>query len=204
MKKIDNIIPIKYFYDQTGSQLYDEIMRVPDYYLFQSEKGILCKYASKICESIEPDSIILEIGYSNSEKILSSITPFDVRIYGNNFSENYPSVENRSLYFNNIAFTLAQAPSKPNFINENVDSNSQLTLTYNVQFNENNVNVSNKFTNIDNSINKLLNDTNINDISVNNLLVNTNVTDNSVSNLTTQVNILNIAVRIHDLNPITD
>ena len=91
MKKIDNIIPIKYFYDQTGSQLYDEIMRVPDYYLFQSEKGILCKYASKICESIEPDSIILEIGYSNSEKILpfskeGSLTKHSFHFIGNDIS----------------------------------------------------------------------------------------------------------------------
>ena len=128
---------------------------------------------------------LINNGSNNSEKILSSITPFDVRIYGNNFSENYPTIENRSLYFNNIAFTLAQAPSKPNFINENVNNNSQLTLTYNVEFNENNVNNSSAVLIeyiIDYSQNETLASSiyniNANDLSVNNSLININSNTN--------------------------
>ena len=133
---------------------------------------------------------LINNGSSNSEKILSSIAPFDVRIYGNNFSENYPTIENRSLYFNNIAFTLAQAPSKPNFINENVDSNSQLTLSYNVEFNENNVNSSSAVLIeyiIDYSQNETLASSiyniNANDLSVNNSLINVNSNTNTNFNV---------------------
>lgn len=91
----------------------------------------LSKYTSSIGN---PGSI----DYSKNS-IISSLDIFDLRIYGSNFSEQVPSIDNRSLYFYNIAFPPAQPPSQPNFINEIINSNSQFTITYDVSFTENDV-----------------------------------------------------------------
>ena len=70
--------------------------------------------------------------------IISSLNNFDLRIYGVNNSENYPNENTRSLYFNNIAFKLANPPSQPIFINNsNIQSNSGINLNYSVNFIEN-------------------------------------------------------------------
>ena len=66
------------------------------------------------------------------EKILSSNNLFDVRIYGVNYSENFPSIDERSIVFSSVGFLLALPPSSPNLINETVNSNSQITITYDV------------------------------------------------------------------------
>ena len=39
--------------------------------------------------------------------ILSKTDAFDIRIYGTNYAENYPTIHERSLYFNNISFVTA-------------------------------------------------------------------------------------------------
>lgn len=75
----------------------------------------------------------------NKNFIISSLDSFDLRLYGSNFSEQIPSIDERSLYFYNIAFPPAQPPSQPNFIGESINSNSQFTLTYDVSFTENQV-----------------------------------------------------------------
>ena len=81
------------------------------------------------------------IGSSDYSKnsIISSLNNFDLRIYGVNNSENYPNENTRSLYFNNIAFQLANPPSQPIFINNsNINSNSSINLNYEVDYIENN------------------------------------------------------------------
>ena len=64
--------------------------------------------------------------------ILSKLTPFDIRIYGVNYAENVPSIYDRSLYFNNIAFNRAFPPSQPIFNNITINNNSSLILKYEV------------------------------------------------------------------------
>lgn len=77
------------------------------------------------------------VDYSKNS-IISSLNNFDLRIYGVNNSENYPNENTRSLYFNNIAFKLANPPSQPIFINNsNIQSNSGINLNYSVNFIEN-------------------------------------------------------------------
>ena len=66
------------------------------------------------------------------EKILSSNNLFDVRIYGVNYSENFPPIDVRAMMFSSIGFLLALPPSSPNLINETINSNSQITITYDV------------------------------------------------------------------------
>ena len=41
-------LPPKYFYDERGSQLYEQICALPEYYLYQAELEILSTYATEI------------------------------------------------------------------------------------------------------------------------------------------------------------
>jgi hypothetical protein len=82
----------------------------------------------------------IDLNTHNSNRIISKLHPFSIRIYGINFALDIPTVENRSIYFNNINFLLAQAPSQPEFINyiiQRLGNNNKLILTYNVVEGEN-------------------------------------------------------------------
>ena len=41
----------KYFYDDEGSRLFREIMKLPEYYLTRAEHGILTNQAKAICDA---------------------------------------------------------------------------------------------------------------------------------------------------------
>ena len=68
--------------------------------------------------------------------IISKNLPFSIRVYGENYSSNYPSIENRALIFNNLSLTYINPPYKPLFIGSNSDHsanvalNNYVTLTY--------------------------------------------------------------------------
>lgn len=68
--------------------------------------------------------------------IISKNLPFSIRVYGENYSSNYPSIENRALIFNNLSLTYINPPYKPLFIGSNSDYsanvalNNYVTLTY--------------------------------------------------------------------------
>jgi cytoskeletal protein CcmA (bactofilin family) len=59
------------------------------------------------------------------------IVNFDVRIYGENSGANYPTVANRALIYQQIAFKGASPPGQPLFVSKTINSSAQLTLTYN-------------------------------------------------------------------------
>lgn len=60
-------IPSKYFYDATGSELFDQITRLPEYYLTRTETSILSEAAAGIMQQVEPDELI-ELGAGSAEK----------------------------------------------------------------------------------------------------------------------------------------
>ena len=64
--------------------------------------------------------------------ILSTLYPFDIRIYGINNGINDPTIENRALYFRGISFEPASAPTRPIFVSENILSTTSFTSTFNV------------------------------------------------------------------------
>jgi L-histidine N-alpha-methyltransferase len=57
----------KYFYDQRGSQLFEEITRLPEYYLTRAEREILVARASEI-ESITGARTLVELGAGSAAK----------------------------------------------------------------------------------------------------------------------------------------
>lgn len=61
-------IPCGYLYDDRGSQLYDDITKLEEYYPFETEKELLLQHASAIVSSIPAGSIVVELGCGTAEK----------------------------------------------------------------------------------------------------------------------------------------
>jgi L-histidine N-alpha-methyltransferase len=60
-------IPSKYFYDATGSELFDRICELPEYYLTRAEHALLERHAGDIAETTGAESL-LEIGSGMARK----------------------------------------------------------------------------------------------------------------------------------------
>ena len=56
----------KFFYDHTGSKLFDEICDLPEYYLTRSEQEIMQAYSAEIAEIIGPNASLIEFGSGSS------------------------------------------------------------------------------------------------------------------------------------------
>jgi dimethylhistidine N-methyltransferase len=62
-------LPPKYFYDETGSRLFEEITRTPEYYPTRTELGILQARASEIARLFPPGAALIEFGSGSSRKV---------------------------------------------------------------------------------------------------------------------------------------
>jgi len=60
-------IPSKYFYDDAGSRLFEEITRLPEYYQTRTEEGILRAAADPVVARFRPTEL-LELGSGDSRK----------------------------------------------------------------------------------------------------------------------------------------
>ncbi len=82
-------LPPKYFYDARGSELFDEITRLPEYYPTRAERAILVAHAGEIAAATGAQTLV-ELGSGTSEKTrlllralreagtLRRFVPFDV------------------------------------------------------------------------------------------------------------------------------
>ena len=61
-------IPCGYLYDDKGSQLYEQITKLSEYYPFATERELLTQHAAQIVDSIPAGSIVVELGCGNAEK----------------------------------------------------------------------------------------------------------------------------------------
>ena len=60
-------LPPKYFYDARGSELFEEITRLPEYYPTRAERGLLRENATAIIDAAGADTLV-ELGSGSSEK----------------------------------------------------------------------------------------------------------------------------------------
>jgi len=60
------LMPV-WFYDERGSSLFDEITRLPEYYLTRAERAILSAHAGDIADAAGAD-VLVELGSGTSEK----------------------------------------------------------------------------------------------------------------------------------------
>ena len=61
-------LPCKYFYDERGSQLFDRICELDEYYLTRTELAIMRQFASEMAEQIGPGVMLVEYGSGSSIK----------------------------------------------------------------------------------------------------------------------------------------
>lgn len=61
-------LPPKLFYDEEGSRLFEEITRLPEYYLFRTEIQIFRTHLSQMAEHAGPGVKVVEFGSGNGEK----------------------------------------------------------------------------------------------------------------------------------------
>lgn len=61
-------LPCKYFYDQRGSQLFDQICDLDEYYLTRTELAIMDAYTPQMATQIGPGVMLVEYGSGSSVK----------------------------------------------------------------------------------------------------------------------------------------
>jgi L-histidine Nalpha-methyltransferase len=83
-------VPPKWFYDERGSKLFDEITRLPEYYPTRRERSILANRAASIMAGSAQVTTLIELGSGTSDKTrllldagvaggsLTQFVPFDV------------------------------------------------------------------------------------------------------------------------------
>lgn len=62
-------IPCKYFYDARGSELFDRICRLPEYYQTRSETALLREHAGEIARLMGPRVELIEFGAGSLAKV---------------------------------------------------------------------------------------------------------------------------------------
>ncbi|MDC0661494.1 L-histidine N(alpha)-methyltransferase [Marinobacter sp. SS21] len=59
----------KYFYDEAGSRLFDQITELQEYYVTRAERSILEQQGRAICRYLTRDTMLVEPGSGSSDKI---------------------------------------------------------------------------------------------------------------------------------------
>jgi dimethylhistidine N-methyltransferase len=73
--------PPKLFYDRRGSELFDAITRLPEYYPTRTEIGILQRHGEDMAKLVGRDAALIELGSGNSVKIQVLLQALAPRVY---------------------------------------------------------------------------------------------------------------------------
>lgn len=68
LKSTPKTLPCKYFYDQRGSELFDQICELPEYYPTRTEAGIMEDNIEEMAAVFGPDALLIEYGSGSSAK----------------------------------------------------------------------------------------------------------------------------------------
>lgn len=72
------VIPARYFYDRRGSELFEAITRLPEYYLTRTEVALLRQHGPDIARLTGKDRVLVEFGSGSSAKtplLLGPVNP---------------------------------------------------------------------------------------------------------------------------------
>jgi len=61
-------LPCKLFYDERGSELFEQICELDEYYLTRAEIALLERHGAEIAALIGPQALLIELGSGNSRK----------------------------------------------------------------------------------------------------------------------------------------
>ena len=68
LESFEKTLPCKYFYDQRGSHLFDQICDLPEYYPTRTEAGIMRDHVEEMAALFGPDCLLIEYGSGSSTK----------------------------------------------------------------------------------------------------------------------------------------
>ena len=68
LNRADRCLPCCFFYDAVGSDLFEQICDLPEYYLTRTERAILDRYAPEIVEAAGENLAMVEYGSGSSVK----------------------------------------------------------------------------------------------------------------------------------------
>ena len=71
----------KFFYDEYGSQLFEKIMQLPEYYPSRTEMALLQKYKDEVATVIGENKVLIEPGAGNCEKVQYILPTLKPRCY---------------------------------------------------------------------------------------------------------------------------
>lgn len=66
----------RFIYDEAGSELFEQICRLPEYYPTDAEREILTRHADRIVRHLPPGAALAELGSGSSEKTQLLISAF--------------------------------------------------------------------------------------------------------------------------------
>ena len=78
LEQAKRIIPARFFYDHRGSELFEEITSLPEYYLTRTERGLLSAHAKDIARLTGMGHVVVEFGSGSSAKtpiLLNALRP---------------------------------------------------------------------------------------------------------------------------------
>ncbi|KQZ65821.1 dimethylhistidine N-methyltransferase [Sphingopyxis sp. Root1497] len=78
LSQAQKAVPARWFYDATGSALFEDITTLPEYYPTRSETDLLKRHAGEMAAAIGPGRAVVELGSGSSTKtplLLEAIGP---------------------------------------------------------------------------------------------------------------------------------
>jgi dimethylhistidine N-methyltransferase len=107
LRQSPKTLPCKYFYDERGSRLFDQICDLDEYYLTRTELAIMEAFAPQMAAQIGPGVMLIEYGSGSSVKTrilldqlpeVSAYVPVDIsrkhlQHTCGNLTERYPTLE---------------------------------------------------------------------------------------------------------------
>lgn len=120
-------LPCKYFYDQRGSQLFDEICEQPEYYPTRTELAIMEEHTGAMAEAIGPGVLLIELGSGSSIKTrllldhledMAGYIPVDIslehlRTTAESINRDYPGLEVLPVAVDYLEGFFVPEPAKP-------------------------------------------------------------------------------------------
>ncbi|MBW2725155.1 MAG: L-histidine N(alpha)-methyltransferase [Deltaproteobacteria bacterium] len=68
LSNADKSLPCRFFYDDLGSKIFEEICDLEEYYLTRVERGILIDRAVELAKRFDEDVALVELGSGSAEK----------------------------------------------------------------------------------------------------------------------------------------
>lgn len=68
LRKPQKTLPSKYFYDERGSRLFEQITKLPEYYPTRTELQIMRQNMPEIIRQVPPNIVLVELGSGSSKK----------------------------------------------------------------------------------------------------------------------------------------